>query len=111
MSRRAQASSPRILPIGERLHADPSHAGRGVTVAFIDSGFYAHPDLTTPRNRILAYHDIYRPEAGVDALSQPDDSSWHGMMTSVVAAGNGALSNGRFRGLASESNVVLVKFP
>src|SRR2546421_10613740 len=31
------------------------------------------------------------------------------MMTSVVAAGNGALSGGFFRGLAPDSNVVLVK--
>jgi serine protease AprX len=31
------------------------------------------------------------------------------MMTSVVAAGNGLLSDGLYRGIASESNVVLVK--
>ena len=31
------------------------------------------------------------------------------MMTSVVACGNGSLSSGRFRGLASEANLVLVK--
>ncbi|WP_437673921.1 S8 family serine peptidase [Sorangium sp. So ce131] len=99
----------RILPVAERLHAEPGCAGRGVTIAFIDSGFYAHPDLVTPRNRILAYHDIFAPENGVAALERADVSSWHGMMTSVVAAGNGALSEGRFRGLAWEANVVLVK--
>ncbi|MGK4001602.1 S8 family serine peptidase [Sorangium sp. So ce1036] len=99
----------RILPIADRLQADPGTAGRGVTIAFIDSGFYAHPDLVTPRNRILAYHDISAPDADAAALERPDVSSWHGMMTSVVAAGNGALSEGRFRGLASEANVVLVK--
>jgi len=31
------------------------------------------------------------------------------MMTSVVAAGNGSLSDGLYRGIASEANVVLVK--
>ena len=104
------AARPRnILPIAERLHADPAYAGRGVTIAFLDAGFYAHPDLTTPRNRILAYHDLFRPEDGIGVLDTPDASSWHGMMTSVVAAGNGALSNGRFRGLAWEANVVLVR--
>jgi serine protease AprX len=101
--------SRRILPIAERLHADTGYAGRGVTVAFLDSGFYAHPDLTAGRDRILAYHDIHAPEAGRDALMHSDASSWHGMMTSVVSCGNGALSNGRFRGLAWESNLVLVK--
>ncbi|XXX75426.1 S8 family serine peptidase [Sorangium sp. So ce134] len=99
----------RILPIADRLHAEPGYAGRDVTIAFLDSGFYAHPDLVTPRSRILAYHDIFHPEADIAALERPDVSSWHGMMTSVVAAGNGALSDGRFRGLAWEANVVLVK--
>ncbi|KYF97068.1 serine protease [Sorangium cellulosum] len=99
----------RILPIADRLHAEPGYAGRDVTIAFLDSGFYAHPDLVTPRSRILAYHDLFAPEADLSALERPDVSSWHGMMTSVVAAGNGALSGGRFRGLAWEANVVLVK--
>lgn len=99
----------RILPIADRLQADPTCAGRGVTIAFLDSGFYAHPDLVTPASRILAYHDLSSPEADVSTLEHPDASSWHGMMTSVVAAGNGALSEGRFRGLAWEANVVLVK--
>ena len=31
------------------------------------------------------------------------------MMTSVVAAGNGALSNGRYRGIASEAELVLIR--
>ena len=43
------------------------------------------------------------------SLFQPDVASWHGMMTSVVAAGNGSLSNGFYRGLAPDSDVVLVK--
>ena len=45
----------------------------------------------------------------VASLFQPDVASWHGMMTSVVAAGNGGLSNGFYRGIAPEANVVLVK--
>ena len=45
----------------------------------------------------------------VASLFQPDVASWHGMMTSVVAAGNGNLSNGFYRGIAPEANVVLVK--
>src|SRR2546430_2847846 len=38
-----------------------------------------------------------------------DVGSWHGMMTSVVAAGNGGLAGGFYRGIASEANLVLVK--
>jgi serine protease AprX len=92
-----------------RLGAEGRYRGRGVTIAFLDSGFYAHPDLVRPRDRILRYFDVNRPRARSEALEQPDESSWHGMMTSVVACGNGWLSDGRYRGLASEASVVLVK--
>ncbi len=97
----------RVLPTYLRMGADERFAGRGVTVAFLDSGFYAHPDLTTPRNRILAYHSIVTNDPST--LETTDVASWHGMMTSVVAAGNGSLSNGFYRGIAPEANVVLVK--
>jgi len=103
------APKRRILPIAERLHADTAYAGRGVTIAFLDAGFYAHPDLCRPRDRIRAYHDLFSPGDDRRRLDRGDASSWHGMMTSVVAAGNGELSGGRFRGLAWEADVVLVK--
>ncbi len=96
-----------ILPTYLRLDADERFAGRGVVIAFLDSGFYAHPDLTTPRNRIIAYHSIIPHDAS--SLETTDVASWHGMMTSVVACGNGALSNGLYRGLAPEAELVLVK--
>lgn len=98
-----------ILPIAERLAVDPRYAGRGVTAAFLDSGFFAHPDLVRPRKRIRAYLDLVHGQAGVERIEHPDDSMWHGMMTSTVAAGNGYLSEGRFRSLAPEMDLVLVK--
>ncbi|MFL6231023.1 MAG: S8 family serine peptidase [Pyrinomonadaceae bacterium] len=97
----------RVLSTPLRLGADERFTGRGVTIAFLDSGFYAHPDLTTPANRILAYHSIVKDDPST--LETTDVASWHGMMTSVVAAGNGSLSNGFYRGIAPEANVVLVK--
>ena len=98
-----------ILPTPVRLGASEGRAGRGVTIAFLDSGFYAHPDLVKPRDRILRYVDVNAPRARRADLDQPDESSWHGMMTSVVACGNGWLSRGYYRGLASEARLVLVK--
>jgi serine protease AprX len=91
------------------MDADERYTGRGVTVAFLDSGFYAHKDLVEPENRILAYRNIFAPEDGLDALQKSDVASWHGMMTSVVAAGNGYLSDDFYRSIAPEANVVLVK--
>lgn len=96
-----------VLPTWLRLGADDRFTGRGVTIAFLDSGFYSHPDLTTPHSRILAFHNII--PRGTGTLQAVDTASWHGTMTSVVAAGNGALSGGFFRGIAPEANLVLVK--
>ena len=87
--RRHGASPGAILPTPLRLGASDSYRGRGITIAFLDSGFYAHPDLVRPRSRILAYVDVNNPRARLRDLEKPDVSSWHGMMTSVVACGNG----------------------
>src|SRR6266403_1938565 len=97
-----------VLPTPLRMDADERFTGRGITIAFLDSGFYAHPDLTTPENRILAYHSIFAEEGDQTSLETNDLASWHGMMTSVVATGNGGL-DGFYRGIASEANLVLVK--
>ncbi len=97
------------LPVPARMDADERYKGRGVTIAFLDSGFYAHKDLTEPVNRIVAYHNIFAADDDLAALEKHDVLSWHGMMTSVVAAGNGFLSDGLYRSIAPESKVVLVK--
>ena len=103
----------RILPTPLRVGADERFTGRGITIAFLDSGFFPHPDLIEPRNRILRYVNITAPDQtdqqASAEINHPNDSSWHGMMTSVVAAGSGYLSSGTYRGLACDANVVLVK--
>ncbi len=98
-----------VLSTPLRLDSDERFTGKNVTIAFLDSGFYPHADLTEPANRILAYQNMNATDGEVASLWQPDVASWHGMMTSVVAAGNGGLSNGFYRGIAPEANVVLVK--
>lgn len=98
----------KVIPTPMRLDAPAEFRGRGVTIAFLDSGFFAHPDLVKPRDRILKYVNLVE-RAKSDDLTVPQVSSWHGMMTSVVAAGNGFLSGGLYRGIASESNTVFVK--
>ena len=97
------------LPTWVRMDADEAYTGKGVTIAFLDSGFYAHDDLIKPENRIVAYHSIFDRVDDRALLETTDAASWHGMMTSVVAAGNGHLSDGFYRGIAPDSNLVLVK--
>ena len=108
-ARMSVSTLPPARPVATRLEADDRFAGRGVTIAFLDSGFYAHPDLTATRHRIRAYHDVVSNLTLSRSVPPPDVSSWHGMMTSVVCAGDGSLSGGRYKGLAHESDVVLVK--
>ena len=97
------------LPVAERVGADQRFTGRGVVAAFLDAGFYAHPDLTEPVNRIRDYVNLVGGRSGVGQLHRTDVSSWHGMMSSVVAAGNGGLSAGKYVSLAPEMELVLVK--
>lgn len=108
------------LPTPLRMHADPRFAGRGVTLAMVDAGFFPHPDLIRPLNRIKAWADAGRApvlDLRFDAEETPQwpgwdqrvPSQWHGLMTSTVAAGNGFQSHGLYRGLASEAELVLVQ--
>jgi serine protease AprX len=99
-----------LLPVHRLLEASPHYSGRGVTLAFLDSGFYPHPDLTKPEDRILQTVDATGKTTVEEAnFSRPQVSSWHGMMTSCVAAGNGYMSDQLYRGIAHQANLVLVK--
>ncbi len=98
---------PALLSTPERTDALPHYTGRGVVMAFIDSGFYPHPDL---EGRILVHADAstnHVIEQKTDFTV--NDLSWHGQMTSVIAAGDGRASGGKYRGIASGARLVLVK--
>jgi serine protease AprX len=109
-----------ILPTRLRLHADPRFSGQGVTIAMVDSGFYPHPDLVRPQNRIRVWADATGDPVHVLRFAReetprwPDwdgarDWQWHGTMTSVVAAGNGVQSHGLYSGLAHAADLVLIQ--
>ena len=96
-----------VLPTPLRLNADPELSGKGVTICFIDSGFYPHPDI---EKRILLIRDMHRPErAKKYFLDEVHENAWHGTMTSVVCAGDGKSSQGIYSGIASGASLVLLK--
>jgi serine protease AprX len=76
--------------------------------------------LVQPRNRIRAWVDAGQESIRARYFTSNDTpewpgwdaahpSQWHGLMTSTVAAGNGWLSHGLYRGLASEADLVLIQ--
>jgi serine protease AprX len=95
-----------VIPTADRLKADPQYSGRGLRIAFLDSGFYPHPDFV---DRIVAFHDIAGEERSLAQIITPATHHWHGMQTVTTCAGDGALSNGIYRGLAHRAQLVLVK--
>ncbi|MBI1277166.1 MAG: S8 family serine peptidase [Anaerolineaceae bacterium] len=102
-----KAGEPTLLSTPERTNASTAFNGSGVTIAFIDSGFYPHPDLD---GRILVHADASTNHVVEQTSSfTTNDLSWHGQMTSVIACGDGKTSNGKYRGIASGANLVLVK--
>ena len=76
--------------------------GRGVTVAILDSGVAADPDLVEPTNRILTSVNF----ADERLVSDPGG---HGTHVAGIAAGNGGRSDGTFIGVAPEANIVDVR--
>lgn len=126
-----------VLSQTVRLPRHDSFDGSGVTVAFLDSGFYPHPDLAVSADwpdapewsrlsegelrRVLSAHPLrlihyvdLTDEQQAEGLAQPSlwdgaGNSWHGQMTTTTAVGNGLLSGGEYTGYAPSATVLPIK--
>lgn len=98
-----------VIPVYLRVNADTAFTGSGVTIAFIDSGFYPHPALMKGESRILEMTDVTNERFHESDFELVRTSSWHGTMVACVACGNGYFSKGYYRGIAAEASVVLIK--
>ncbi len=78
-------------------------SGKGVTVAFIDTGIHEHCDFIVGENRIVFFKDF------IHDRKSPYDDNGHGTFVSGVCAGNGSLSGGKFSGIAPAAKIISLK--
>jgi serine protease AprX len=88
---------------GGIMNGEYQVAGKGVTVAVLDTGIAPHEDLTEPENRILAWNDL------VGARTGPYDDHGHGTHVAGLIAGNGRASRGRYKGVAPAARLAGIK--
>ena len=108
-----------------------SLTGNGVLVGFVDSGIdLTHPDFqdSNGNSRVLFLWDQTRDEYPPDGYlfgteynneqinealrmgkTLSKDESGHGTAAAGIACGNGNASNGRYRGIAPETELIVVK--
>ncbi|HEY3060636.1 MAG TPA: S8 family peptidase, partial [Chloroflexota bacterium] len=77
----------------------PQSQGNGVTVAVLDSGIAASPDLG---NRVLTRVNFAGPKT-------TDDPGGHGSHVAGIVAGSGTLSQGEYVGIAPAAKLVDVR--
>lgn len=83
--------------------SDISLTGEGVNIVFIDTGISQHGDFCIGGKRIKYFKDF------VNDKPQPYDDNGHGTFVAGVCSGNGAMSAGKYSGVAPKSNVISLK--
>ena len=78
-------------------------SGKDVNVAFIDTGIAMHGDFCFGKKRIKFFKDF------VNEKKYCYDDNGHGTFVSGVCSGNGALSCGKYSGIAPQSNIISLK--
>ncbi len=82
---------------------DSAYSGKGNGVAFIDTGIACHCDFCIGQDRVKFFKDF------VDGKTLPYDDNGHGTFVSGVCCGNGALSGGKFCGIAPQADIISLK--
>ena len=77
--------------------------GKGITIAFLDTGIAPIKDFVIPSNRIILFKDF------VNNKKDPYDDNGHGTHVTGICSGNGILSKGKYKGIAPLSNIISIK--
>lgn len=74
--------------------------GKGINIAIVDTGLSLHPDF---QSRITGWYDALKGNPS------PYDDSGHGSHVAGIAAGDGRISRGLYKGIAPEAGLIGVK--
>lgn len=77
--------------------------GKGITIAYIDTGISPSLDFCLGKKRILKFIDL------INFKVFPYDDNGHGTFVAGVGSGNGLISNGKYSGIAKKSNIISIK--
>ncbi|MCM1282184.1 MAG: S8 family peptidase [Muribaculaceae bacterium] len=79
------------------------YSGRGVRIAVLDTGVYAHPDLA---GRIAAFHDFVEDSDGKQFTADPNG---HGTHVAGILCASGRSSRGLLQGMAPGAELVVLR--
>ena len=82
---------------------EKGYSGKNIGIAILDTGISPINDFIYPKNRIVAFKDF------INNKNKPYDDNGHGTHVAGIAGGNGISSNGKYRGIATKSNLIGVK--
>lgn len=100
----SQSSVKTLVDISKKvMNLKSKLTGKGVTIAYIDTGIRPHLDFVLAKNRIAKFVDF------VNNNSIPYDDNGHGTFVAGVGSGNGLASNTRYSGFAPQSDIVSLK--
>ena len=89
--------------VNAHIVQEKGYTGKGIGVAILDTGISPVNDFTKPINRIVAFKDF------VNNKSKPYDDNGHGTHVAGITGGNGINSNGKYKGIAPDCNLIAVK--
>lgn len=83
--------------------------GKGVTVALIDTGVTAIPDLASRLVQVKAPDGSRKSCVNMSGEATCDDTYGHGTFIAGLIAGTGAASNGKYTGVAPDAKILSIK--
>lgn len=101
----ANSTALMLMHVARRVLNMPQNqlSGKGVGVAFIDTGIAKHCDFCLGKDRICKFVDF------VSNRTRAYDDNGHGTFVAGVCAGSGASSGGKYKGIAPQANIYALK--